>query len=72
MILGEPGAGKTITLLDLARDLVEFAEDDSNYRIPVVLELTSWREKLYLQNFKPFPKIAQLLKLCFTHNSHKL
>ncbi|WP_322695398.1 tetratricopeptide repeat protein [Nostoc sp. DedSLP03] len=42
LILGEPGAGKTITLLELARDLIERAEQDIDCPIPVVLPLASW------------------------------
>lgn len=45
LILGEPGAGKTITLLELARDLIELAEDDVTQPIPVVFNLSSWSEK---------------------------
>jgi serine/threonine protein kinase/GTPase SAR1 family protein len=42
LILGEPGAGKTTTLLQLARDLIERAEQDVTHLIPVVLNLSSW------------------------------
>ena len=42
LILGAPGAGKTITLLDLARELVQLAESDPAQPIPVVLNLSSW------------------------------
>ncbi|HEU4559381.1 MAG TPA: NACHT domain-containing protein [Longimicrobium sp.] len=42
LILGEPGAGKTTTLLTLARDLIEQAESDALAPIPVVLNLSSW------------------------------
>lgn len=45
LILGQPGAGKTMTLLDLTSDLVELAEYNSSYPVPVVLELASWTEK---------------------------
>jgi DNA polymerase III delta prime subunit len=43
LILGEPGSGKTITLLQLARDLIARAEQDANQRIPVVFNLSSWK-----------------------------
>ncbi|NET35192.1 MAG: TIR domain-containing protein [Cyanothece sp. SIO1E1] len=43
LILGEPGAGKTITLLELARELVARAEQSIDHRIPVVLNLSSWQ-----------------------------
>lgn len=42
LILGEPGAGKTTTLLQLTRDLLEEAEIDSSRPIPVVFNLSSW------------------------------
>ncbi len=46
LILGEPGSGKTITLLELARDLATRAEQDPDCRqpIPVVFNLSSWAE----------------------------
>jgi hypothetical protein len=44
LILGEPGAGKTITLLQLAHELVQRAETNRRYLIPVVLNLSSWEE----------------------------
>jgi hypothetical protein len=44
LILGEPGAGKTITLLQLANELVRRAETNPRYLIPVVLNLSSWNE----------------------------
>ncbi|MEP0751089.1 protein kinase [Trichocoleus sp. Lan] len=42
LILGEPGAGKTTTLLELARDLIDFAEKDVNQPISVVFNLSAW------------------------------
>ncbi|WP_424094485.1 NACHT domain-containing protein [Moorena producens] len=45
LILGEPGSGKTTTLLELARYLIERAEQDSNQLIPVVFNLSSWANK---------------------------
>lgn len=42
LILGEPGSGKTTTMLDLTRDLITRAENDSDQPIPVVLNLSSW------------------------------
>lgn len=44
LILGEPGSGKTTTLLELARDLVAKAELDksSHQPIPIILNLSQW------------------------------
>jgi len=42
LILGEPGSGKTITLLKLAQNLIACAEDNVNRLIPVVFNLSSW------------------------------
>jgi DNA polymerase III delta prime subunit len=45
LILGEPGAGKTTTLLELARTLIQRAEADAEgmQPVPVVFNLSSWR-----------------------------
>ena len=45
LILGEPGSGKTITLLELARDLVARASSDPGQPVPVVFNLSSWTEE---------------------------
>ena len=45
LLLGEPGAGKTITLLQLARELLTRAEQDMEALIPVVFNLSSWGSK---------------------------
>jgi len=42
LILGEPGSGKTTTLLELARDAIARAESDPQKPIPVVFSLSSW------------------------------
>jgi serine/threonine protein kinase/adenylate kinase family enzyme len=42
LILGEPGSGKTTTLLELTRDLIERAELELTQPIPVVFNLSSW------------------------------
>jgi DNA polymerase III delta prime subunit len=44
LILGEPGAGKTTTLLELARDLVTRAKQATDQPIPVLLNLSSWKD----------------------------
>ena len=45
LLLGEPGAGKTITLLQLTRELIIRAEQDTEALIPVVFNLSSWGSK---------------------------
>jgi hypothetical protein len=45
LILGAPGSGKTITLLELTRDLIQRAEPDPSQPIPVVFNLSSWAVK---------------------------
>ena len=50
LILGVPGSGKTITLLELARDLIARAESDPSQPLPVVVNLSTWnkpRESLF-------------------------
>jgi hypothetical protein len=44
LILGEPGGGKTTLLLELCRDLLDRADDDTAHPIPVVFPLTTWSE----------------------------
>ena len=45
LILGEPGAGKTISLLKLAESLIARTEKDLSQPIPVVFNLSSWASK---------------------------
>lgn len=45
LVLGEPGSGKTITLLELARTLIARAESDPTQPIPVVFILSTWTGK---------------------------
>ncbi|WP_083960450.1 NACHT domain-containing protein, partial [Methylomonas lenta] len=45
LILGEPGSGKTTTLLELVSILIARAKTDAKERIPVVLNLSSWEKK---------------------------
>lgn len=44
LILGAPGSGKTTALLSLAEQLVIGARSQSQTVIPVILELSTWRE----------------------------
>ncbi|NER96435.1 MAG: NACHT domain-containing protein [Symploca sp. SIO1B1] len=43
LILGEPGAGKTTMMLELAEDLLRRAIADKTEPIPVLLSLSSWK-----------------------------
>ena len=45
LILGAPGSGKTMLLLELARDLLDRAEQDERSPLPVVFNLSSWAIK---------------------------
>jgi len=45
LVLGVPGSGKTVALLELARDLLESAEVDPSLPVPVVFNLSSWAAK---------------------------
>ena len=44
LILGEPGSGKTVKLLELARDLLDRAEADPSRSVPVVFNLSAWTD----------------------------
>jgi len=44
VIVGVPGSGKTIALLDLCRSLLDRATSIDNYPIPIVLNLSSWSQ----------------------------
>jgi GTPase SAR1 family protein len=44
LILGAPGAGKTTILLKLAKQLVIRAKDNPQHPIPVILNLSSWKD----------------------------
>jgi DNA polymerase III delta prime subunit len=43
LVLGEPGSGKTTTMLELARDLIARARAAAPEPAPVVLALSTWR-----------------------------
>lgn len=45
LILGEPGSGKTVTLLKLLESLISNAENDMNQPLPVVINLSSWAKQ---------------------------
>jgi hypothetical protein len=44
LVLGAPGAGKTTTLLQLAKELIARAETDAGAPMPVLLNLSSWKD----------------------------
>ncbi|MGJ5634617.1 NACHT domain-containing protein, partial [Nostoc sp. CALU 1950] len=44
LILGAPGSGKTTTQLELAQALVTRAEEQPNYPVPLLFNLTSWKD----------------------------
>jgi TIR domain-containing protein len=44
LILGAPGSGKTTTLLELAQELINRAEADVAEPLPVLCNLSSWRD----------------------------
>ncbi|GCE95730.1 hypothetical protein NIES46_37960 [Arthrospira platensis NIES-46] len=58
LILGKPGGGKTTTLLELAKALIERADGDSDAPIPVILELSTWQEVTK----REFPKVWEQKK----------
>ncbi|MBD3886210.1 NACHT domain-containing protein [Phormidium tenue FACHB-886] len=45
LILGDPGAGKTIALLQLAKRLLERSEQNLTLPMPVVFNLSSWAKE---------------------------
>ncbi len=45
LIVGEPGAGKTVLLLNFAQRLLDIARQDPLYPIPIILNLASWRDE---------------------------
>ncbi len=45
LVLGDAGTGKSITLLNLGRELISLAEQDTTQPIPVILSLVSWTEQ---------------------------
>jgi GTPase SAR1 family protein len=76
LILGEPGSGKTTTLLELARDLLERAEQDADAPLPVVLHLAAWKRsdrkksgRSWFGGSKPEPQKLEDLVIEELHNS---
>lgn len=48
LILGNPGAGKTTTMLELAQQLCNRAEQQADYPIPVLFNLSLWKDERQL------------------------
>ncbi|MFN6565247.1 MAG: NACHT domain-containing protein [Nostoc sp. ChiSLP01] len=44
LILGAPGSGKTTTQLELAQALVSRAEEQPDYPVPILFNLSSWKD----------------------------
>ena len=61
LVLGEPGSGKTTTLLDLARTLLNRTEQDLRERVPIVLNLSSWKKKRGLKDLKGKQPLSEWL-----------
>ncbi len=43
LILGDPGSGKTVLLLNFAQFFLEKSIEDTDYPVPVIVNLASWR-----------------------------
>jgi DNA polymerase III delta prime subunit len=48
VILGEPGCGKTTTLLELAEEQAEWAANNPSEQIPVIFNLSTWNKSQHL------------------------
>ena len=51
LILGHPGAGKTTTLLELAKELLAKATELESKRIPHIFELSRWEESMSIVEY---------------------
>jgi eukaryotic-like serine/threonine-protein kinase len=51
LILGEPGSGKTVSLLELTRGLIQRAEVDPVQPVPAVFKLSSWQPGKRLESW---------------------
>lgn len=46
LILGEPGAGKTVLLLQFGLALVDLAKQNFDYPVPIILDLATWGNEI--------------------------
>ncbi|MBD2535132.1 hypothetical protein H6G97_39270 [Nostoc flagelliforme FACHB-838] len=44
LILGAPGSGKTTAQVELAQELIQRAEEQPDYPVPVLFNLSSWKD----------------------------
>lgn len=51
LILGEPGSGKTTSLLEIGAALISRAKNDPKERVPIVLNLSSWQRNQQLEEW---------------------
>ncbi len=51
LVLGNPGSGKTTSLLLLMKSLLELANNDRRHPVPFLLNLSSWNSKLSIENW---------------------
>ncbi len=58
LILGEPAVGKTTALLELASELIDRAEQNTNQPIPVIFNLSSWKKRESIVNWFQSQTIA--------------
>ena len=73
LILGEPGSGKTTTLLKLAQDLIRQAQADATLPLPAILQLSTWcnDDKSKESASKAPPTLLQWLKAKLSHYAHE-
>lgn len=72
LILGEPGAGKTTYLLELAWDLVQQAEQNAAAPVPVIVDLASWQPGQTIPEWLTHPIAENLCDQSKPENSARL
>lgn len=71
LILGQPASGKTTTLLELAEDKIAYAKQDKELPIPIVLNLSTWRNSVWKIRQTFFEWLIQELKEKYFVNQAK-